>query len=260
MLFLEIYHQILYTLLSILYIYLTNVVFRDLPLYHIHVALYILHLFDTCCFQWFTIRSYTRGSLYYTFIWHMLFSEIYHQVPYTWLSMLYIYLTHVVFRDLPSDPIHVALYSIHSFDTCCFQRFTIRSYTRCSLYYTFIWHTLILKIYNQILYTLLSILYIYLTHVVFRDLPSDLIHVALYIIHLFDTCCFQRFTIRSYTRCSLYYTFSWDMSLSEIYHQVPYMWLSILYIYLTHVLFRDLAVAHVHVALYIIHSFGTCCF
>ena len=138
MLFLEIYHQILYTLLSILYIYLTHVVFRDLPSYLIRVALYIIHLFGTCCFQRFTIRSYTCGSLYYTFIWHMLFSEIYHQILYTLLSILYIYLAHVVFRDLPLDPIHVALYIIHLFDTCCFQRFTIRYYTRGSLYYTFI--------------------------------------------------------------------------------------------------------------------------
>ena len=86
----------------------------------IHVALYIIHLFDTHCSQRFTIRSHTRGSLYYTFIWHILFSEIYHQILYTWLSILYIYLTHVVFRHLPSDLIHVAIYIIHLFDTCCF--------------------------------------------------------------------------------------------------------------------------------------------
>jgi len=103
-------------------------------------------------FKRFTIKSYTRGSLYYTFIWHILFSEIYHQILYTWFSILYIYLT---------------LY--------CFQRFTIRSNTRGSLYYTFIWH------------------------MYFRDLPSHPIHVVLYIMHLFDTYCFQRFTIRSYT-------------------------------------------------------------
>ena len=109
----------------------------------IHVALYIIHLFDTHCSQRFTIRSHTRGSLYYTFMWHILFSEIYHQTQYTLFSILYI-----------------------------------------------IWYILFSEIYHQILYKWLSILYIYLTHVVFRHLPSDLIHVALYIIHLFDTYCF----------------------------------------------------------------------
>ena len=132
-------------------------------------------LYNRARFKKITIRSHTRASLYYTFIWHRLFSEIYHQVSYTWLSMLYIYLTyivfgiyhqvlytwlsilyiyltHIVFRDLPSDLIHLALYIIHLFDTYCFQRFTIRSNTPCPLYYTVIWSTMFIKHYYVLLW------------------------------------------------------------------------------------------------------------
>jgi hypothetical protein len=131
---------------------LTHIVFRDLPSDPIHVALYIIHLFDTYCFQRFTIRSYTRGSLYYTFIWHMLFSRDLPSDPIHLVLYTIHYLTHIVFRDLPSDPIYVVIYIIHLFDTCCFQRFTIRSYTCGSLYYTFIWQTMFIKHYYLLLW------------------------------------------------------------------------------------------------------------
>jgi hypothetical protein len=64
MLFLEIYHQILYTLLSILYIYLAHVVFTDLPSDPIHVVLYIIHLFDKqCSFGFMRIKIYNNSSI-----------------------------------------------------------------------------------------------------------------------------------------------------------------------------------------------------